>query len=237
MRGRGGVFEIIEFGSLRAREIKEIEARFNNDLPSWGHQIYVTDKDAIDVKTHYVTPFGTKMTFFNNTDKIQVLTGGEGSGLFMSAKTLFPAEPGTIKKSVGEEIVKKKGIEEVQLDSKWIQTPAAAHRMADWFMANFYSISRTISLNMLGNPSIEVGDIIELRGVSNSIIDNSYLFGSIPGKGKYLVTSVNHNMSTDFTTQVSAYLIGKTKNYSIIDNSVLRESTYNSLIVKDNISA
>jgi hypothetical protein len=82
--------------------------------------------------------------------------------------------------------------EVVQLDSEWIQSKQAAQRMLKVIAMGIDGFSKTVRLNIFGNPLIQVGDIVTL----------TYYLKGISGQ-KYFVNSVDHNFSNGLETSLT----------------------------------
>jgi hypothetical protein len=79
--------------------------------------------------------------------------------------------------------------EVIQLDSEWIQSKSAANKMLKIVEMGIDGFSTNISLNIFGNPLIQIGDVIKLNYNLNGIVDQ-----------KYIVTSVSHSFSQGLST-------------------------------------
>jgi hypothetical protein len=82
--------------------------------------------------------------------------------------------------------------ETVQLDSEWIQSKQAAYKMLKVVQRGIEGFSKNVSLNIFGNPLIQVGDIVSL----------SYSLNGIVGQ-RYLVHSVSHEFSQGLSTSLN----------------------------------
>jgi len=82
--------------------------------------------------------------------------------------------------------------ETVQLDSEWIQSKQAAYKMLKVVQRGVEGFSKTVSLNIFGNPLIQVGDTVTLSYSLNGIVEQ-----------RYLVHSVSHNFSQGLSTSLS----------------------------------
>jgi hypothetical protein len=80
----------------------------------------------------------------------------------------------------------------VQLDSEWIQSKQAAQRMLKVIAMGIDGFSKTVRLNIFGNPLIQVGDIVTL----------TYYLKGINSQ-KYFVNSVDHNFSNGLETSLT----------------------------------
>lgn len=82
--------------------------------------------------------------------------------------------------------------EVVQVDSSWIQSKEAANRLASVISFGNDGFSRDTSLQVFGNPLIQVGDIVDL----------TYTLAGILNK-KYLVHEVSHTFQNGLKTTLT----------------------------------
>jgi hypothetical protein len=82
--------------------------------------------------------------------------------------------------------------ETVQLDSEWIQSKQAAYKMLQIVQKGIEGFSKNVSLNIFGNPLIQVGDVVNLSYSLNGIAQQ-----------RYLVHSVSHNFSQGLSTSLN----------------------------------
>jgi hypothetical protein len=82
--------------------------------------------------------------------------------------------------------------ETVQLDSEWIQSKQAAYKMLAVVQKGIEGFSKNVSLNIFGNPLIQIGDTITLSYSLNGIVQQ-----------RYLVHSVSHSFRQGLTTSLN----------------------------------
>jgi hypothetical protein len=92
--------------------------------------------------------------------------------------------------------------ESVQLDSNWIQSKESGNKLVNIIAQGIDNFSKDVSLEIFGNPLIQIGDIVQV----------SY---SIPGlnQQKYLVHSISHSFDTGLATNLSLKMVDKGVNY------------------------
>jgi hypothetical protein len=79
-----------------------------------------------------------------------------------------------------EKIVDYSNLSEVvQLDSEWIQSKHAAQRILKVVQMGLEGFSKNASLNIFGNPLIQVGDVITLSYSLNGIYQQKYFVHSV----------------------------------------------------------
>jgi hypothetical protein len=99
-----------------------------------------------------------------------------------------PSDPEII-----ESIIDQSNLSEtVQLDSEWIQSKQAAYKMLKVVQRGIEGFSKNVSLNIFGNPLIQVGDVVNLSYSLNGIAQQ-----------RYLVHSVSHSFSEGLSTSLN----------------------------------
>lgn len=102
-------------------------------------------------------------------------------------KIIAPAD-----QEIVEYIVDPSNIAEVvQMDAEWIQSKEAAYRTMRLIELGLEGFSKDISLNIFGNPLIQVGDVVTL----------SYSLNGISNQ-KCIVHSVSHSFENGLTTSL-----------------------------------
>ena len=82
--------------------------------------------------------------------------------------------------------------EVVQFDSEWIQSKTAAYKLLKIVEMGIEGFSKTVTVNMFGNPLIQIGDVVTLSYTLNGMLPK-----------KYVVTSVSHTFSQGLSTDVT----------------------------------
>lgn len=92
--------------------------------------------------------------------------------------------------------------ETVQIDSNWIQSKDSANKLINTISKGLDNFSKDVSLEIFGNPLIQVGDVITL----------SY---TLPGlnQQKYLVHSVSHSFDGGLSTSLTLNMINSGVSY------------------------
>ena len=98
-----------------------------------------------------------------------------------------PSDPEIIEKVVDQSNMS----EVLQLDSEWIQSKESAYKMLKVVEMGLEGFSKTVSLNIFGNPLIQVGDIVTLNYSLNGISSQMYM-----------VQSVSHSFDTGLSTSL-----------------------------------
>ena len=154
----------------------------------------LVDEYSLSYSTPMNTGFRARMAIANgrphmvilkkDSDELNDLTNNFN---LWTHEIVAPSDPEII-----EQVIDPSNMSEVvQLDSEWIQSKQAAYKMLKVMQMGIEGFSKSISLNIFGNPLIQVGDIVTL----------SYNLNGISGQ-KYFVHSVNQSFSQGLETSL-----------------------------------
>jgi hypothetical protein len=154
----------------------------------------LVDEYSLSYSTPLNTGFRARMAIANgrphmvilkkDSDELNDLTNNFN---LWTHEIVAPSDPEII-----EEIIDQSNMSEtVQLDSEWIQSRHAAYKMLKVVRMGIEGFSKSVSLNIFGNPLIQVGDVVTLSYSLNGI-----------SQQKYFVHSVNHSFSQGLETSL-----------------------------------
>lgn len=84
--------------------------------------------------------------------------------------------------------------EPATFQSTWIQTEQDAKSLFDWAKTQWSKQQESVSLEIFGNPAIEVGDVITINHPKNNL----------DGTKKFVVTNVNNSFGEGLQTSITA---------------------------------
>ena len=148
--------------------------------------------DSLSYSTPLNTGFRARMAIANNSPHMVFLTKESDELVRVTVnlnlwthEIVAPSAP-----EILETIIDPSNLAEVvQLDSEWIQSKSAANKMLKIVEMGMDGFSTSLSLNIFGNPLIQIGDVIKLTYNLNGIVDQ-----------KYVVTSVSHSFNQGLST-------------------------------------
>ena len=147
-----------------------------------NYQKKLVDEYSLSYSTPINTGFRAKMAIANNSSNL-VFLHKEADDLdqftinlnLWTHEIVAPSDP-----EILEAVIDSSNMSEVaQLDSEWIQSKQAAQRMLNVISMGIEGFSKTVSLNIFGNPLIQVGDIVTLTYSLNGISNQRYVVSSI----------------------------------------------------------
>jgi hypothetical protein len=154
----------------------------------------LVDEYSLSYSTPMNTGFRARMAIANgrphmvilkkDSDELNDLTNNFN---LWTHEIVAPSDPEII-----EQVIDSSNMSEVvQLDSEWIQSKQAAYKMLKVIQMGIEGFSKSVSLNIFGNPLIQVGDVVTLSYSLNGI-----------SQQKYFVHSVNHGFSQGLQTSL-----------------------------------
>ena len=159
------------------------------------YQKKLIDEYSLSYSTPINTGFRAKMAIANNSSSL-VFLHKEADELnqvtinlnLWTHEIVAPSDP-----EILEAVIDPSNILEVaQLDSEWIQSKQAGQRMLNVISMGIEGFSKTVSLNVFGNPLIQIGDVITLTYSLNGITNQ-----------KYVVTAVDHTFDQGLDTRLT----------------------------------
>ena len=147
-----------------------------------AYDIKYVYEDSLSYSTPINTGFRGIFAIANNSPHVVLLskesTGTESVTVNLNLWTheiVAPADPSIL------EVVIDSGnpSEVVQVDSEWIQSLDAARRLVRLIEKSIDGFSRTVGVNIFGNPLIQVGDIVSLSYYLKGLSEQRYVVHSV----------------------------------------------------------
>jgi hypothetical protein len=164
----------------------------NSKQDQQNKQKKLVTENSLSYSTPINTGFRARMAIANNSSHMVFLTKESDDLIRVTVnlnlwthEIVAPSDPEII-----ESIIDQSNIAEViQLDSEWIQSKSAANKMIKIVEMGINGFSIDTSLNIFGNPLIQVGDVVTLSYNLNGI-----------NQQKHIVTSVSHSFNQGLIT-------------------------------------
>ena len=163
------------------------------------------DEHSLSYSTILNTGFRAKFAIANNASHMVFLKKDSTEIMPLTVvlnlwtqEIIAPSDPEIIEKVLDPANMS----ETIQLDSNWIQSKESANKLINIISRGVDNFSKDITLNIFGNPLIQVGDIIQL----------SY---NLPGlnQQKYFVHSISHSIDTGLSTTLKLNMIDSGVSY------------------------
>ena len=160
-----------------------------------NYQKKIIDEYSLAYSTPLNTGFRARMAIANNSPNM-VFLHKESDELnqftinfnLWTHEIVAPSDPEIIDRVIDPSNLS----EVVQIDSEWIQSKDAAYKMLKVIEMGLEGFSKDVTLEIFGNPLIQIGDIITFSYTLNGI-----------SQQKYVVQSVSHSFSQGLTTRIT----------------------------------
>jgi hypothetical protein len=173
--------------------------------PEMSDQAYKQSQDVDEYSLAFSTPINTgfrsKFAVVNNSPHMVYLARKPDSTIHVDSRfTLWTHEIiGPSDPQVLEKVTDRSNINEVaQVDSPWIQSQSAANRLLAVIEKGFDGFSKDTTVQLFGNPLIQVGDVITINYALSKL-----------NQQKYTVHSVSHTYNQGLKTTLVLNMIDK----------------------------
>jgi len=163
------------------------------------------DEYALSYSTILNTGFRAKFAIANNTSHMVFLKKDSTEIMPVSVvlnlwtqELIAPSDPEIIEKITDPNNLS----EVVQIDSNWIQSKDSANKLLGTIAKGLDNFSKDVSLQIFGNPLIQVGDVVQV----------SYTYPGL-NQQKYLVHSVSHDFADGLSTSLTLKMLNSGVNY------------------------
>ena len=196
-----------------------------------NYQKKLVDEYSLAYSTVINTGFRAKMAIANNSPNMVFLQ--KDSDELAQATVNFnlwtheiiaPSDPEIIEK-----VVDQSNLSEVaQLDSQWIQSKEAAYKLLNIVEMGLEGFSKDVSIQIFGNPLIQVGDVVNLSYNLNGISQQNYIVRSVSqefSEGLSTTLVLNRLYQTITVQPETSYTFEVTVNSTIDEAGYLLEYT------------
>jgi len=177
-----------EFGTV-AREMRYVKTNY---AQSAAFPLYATvgiNKYA-SILGSRLTNHGAEIFVINNSGTFLPLQAGQQNFVVVGNYVSVDASHEYTETTANEYTV----LEPATFQSTWIQNESDAKSLFTWIKNQWSKQQQSINMEVFGNPSIEVGDIITVNYPKNNL----------NGTQKFLVTNVNTGFEEGLSTMVTA---------------------------------
>lgn len=183
-----------------AREIMTETVRFDK-FPARNAQILKTN-DSVAVLSFDYSPMGATFVLKNNTTSIQQLRGtwetpvsgaSNDETFAIYGDTVFQMDTQSVENE-DTGLINRRGESAIEFEFDWIQTRVAAQRLADWVKKRFGAGTETYTMEVFGNPLLQIGDIVTVNYADK---------GFTPTNFRGVITTINNSWAAGLTTKVT----------------------------------
>jgi hypothetical protein len=179
---------IEEFGKT-VRELRHVKANFTQSAAIPLYASVGVNKFAKVIGSKF-SNHGAEIFVINNAGAFIPLAYGNEQQFFVVGNYVDNASQHEYTEPVNESIP----AEPVTFQSMWIQSEQDAKALYGWIKNQWSKQQQSITMDIFGNPFIEVGDVITVN----------YSKNDLDGSQKFLVTNVNSSFEGGLSTSVTA---------------------------------
>lgn len=182
-----------DFGPY-VHEVREYQVKFD-PVPVLHSRLYVTNDWTSAVLEYSGTPFGAEFVIAN-TARINSVLGGDDAlsnpgtdstinqVITVLGRCLVLGEESDVVAKNDDQILRRGKIE-TEISSQWLQSKSMARDISEWMKDHFSYGNEQLSVEVFGNPLVEVGDVVHVTYPSKHIdwdcfvigVDNSFSNG------------------------------------------------------------
>ncbi|XAO35236.1 minor tail protein [Streptomyces phage Francob] len=189
-----------EFGQ-QVHEYRPYDITFDKK-PVLYSSLYVSNDSQVVTDEYIHNPFGAKF-IIANASRINSVVNGEDTLTFgadnpvdqkimITGRTIQQAEAKEYEVK-NEVAIRSRGEIALEFSSQWIQSEAAAKALGDWIVENWSEPCDEVSINVFGNPLIQIGDVISVNYPPKNMAASTH---------KYFVISVRQSWDNGLTTEL-----------------------------------
>lgn len=194
------VFESDFSGRYYAIARERITEKVRFEEPALTSHLTMTNS-GVDLVDYEHSAFGARFVLMNRTEDVQLLQGSKKTKYVSSNRDqALYINGASFRRGQDQEVEHKKdslidriGELPIEFESEWIQDIDTANDLAEWIMDRFGENAEVYELEVVGNPLLEVGDVVSVewpeKGMSNST--------------KWCLSSVKNSWSDGPTTSVT----------------------------------
>jgi hypothetical protein len=189
-----------EFGPY-VHEVREFSVVFDPSPVNYSYLFSTNSGNAACVE-YSSTPYTADFIIANTARSYAILEGADAvDGVDNPINEIFTvlgqdlniADDQTITVT-NDQSIRTNGLVSTELTSDWIQSQSMAQDLADWMSTHWSSGVDNISVQIFGNPLIELGDIVDI---------NYPQFNMSPDTHRYFVIGIENTFDTGLSTTLT----------------------------------
>lgn len=161
------------------QEVREFD--IDHELfPAITTDLFISRGDEVGKVYRDRDQFSTRFALANRSRRFSVISGsdpftGTSSKVFIYGIPVIRKEVNAYKVS-DQKSIWRRGTEELSIESDFVQTEEHAKRIGDWLVSRWGKSSDFISVTIMMNPAIQIGDIVALSIPEESIFPETHQY-------------------------------------------------------------
>ena len=167
--------------------------------PNVATDLFVSNDEESFIVFHDRDPFSSKFAIVNKAREDAVIVGSDPSrdnqnmSLFVYGRPIVEQDERSISRQDTLSL-RRRGLEELEISSTWVQTKQRAERIADWIIDRWGKSNDIVEVEMILAPHLQVGDLIEVNAPS----ENLY-----PATHKYNIVAISKSVGSAHSMSVT----------------------------------
>lgn len=188
-----------EFGPV-ARELKYIESKYTS-RPGIPKYAIITLNPNVTLVGSSLDSFGMKAYVLNNTSAPIALADDAVKRFTVIGDSINPGDTLTYLDPAYSGVIAQ---DQIAFDSLWIQKESEAKALSDWMKTQWSKQQAVITMEVFGNPLLQIGDIVEISYLSNNLYSAEDTVPAGYSISKYIVLDVTQVWQNGLTTNIVA---------------------------------
>lgn len=179
------------------RERVKRTVRFDTEMPALFSRVLISAQgidgsvaDDISVDRYVAGPFGARLVVSNKGNR-DVYLNKDGAAIFNINGGILAGKERTMEVTLPNKEFRT-GTGSLELGGRWVQSKAQAEALGTWVLKHQFDGGEVYTLDIFGNPLIDVGDIIFIEYADYGITD--YM--------RFIVSAITHDYSDGLSTEI-----------------------------------
>lgn len=167
-----------DFGAW-LRGVAEYDVR-HEVLPAISSRMFLSNEDEAFVVYHRKNQFSSKFAVANRMRRLTVIAGDDPRqsvthSLAVYGVPLIQSEMSEVE-FTNAKAVWQRGINEISVDSRWINTKVHAERVAGWVVDRWSVPVNIVSAEVVLDPRVQLGDLVSIESPDDKLTAETHKF-------------------------------------------------------------
>ncbi|MCA1799852.1 MAG: hypothetical protein LC650_00975 [Actinobacteria bacterium] len=149
-------------------------------VPALTTDLFISNDNDVFKVFHKRDAFSSDFAIVNKARQSTVVVGTDPRNDASMSLLVFgkPIIEGTAQRVERKDAlaIKRRGREDYEIESLWIQTEERAERIADWMVTRWGSSNDIVEVEMFMFPALQVGDLVEINSPSTNMLPATHQY-------------------------------------------------------------
>jgi hypothetical protein len=152
--------------------------------PNTATDLFVSNEDESFVVFHERDPFSSHFAIVNKAREDAVIVGSDPRrdnqqmSMFVYGRPIVEEDESNITREDTLSI-RRRGLEELELASPWIQTKTRAERIADWLVERWGKSNDIVEVDVIVSPHLQLGDLVQINAPSENLFPTTHRYNVV----------------------------------------------------------